>query len=328
MRYVAFFLAITAFASPAMAFDCGKASTKIEKAICADEKLKAADDAMSKAYADVRKMLGDKEKKALALSQKKWLEGRENQCGVEEGDALNSCILEQTESRRRLLAAEPETGLGTKTAMVPVFIQQEGDRWHTDVDFTLIRFGKAASKGEKVFNAEVDKIAKAAPLGKQSEEAPAEMNYMSYAAMSLAYASERLISAPVELYSFEGGAHGNGGTNAINVDLKAGKLIAAADIFDAKALGKLKADCIAQILAQKKEKWQGEEYKQSEDPNFQEATVGEVLAKMTAWTLSADKATITFDAYVVGSYAEGPYYCEFPMEKLRKMAKTGAPLPE
>lgn len=328
MKRLAFLLAATAFASPAWAFDCGKASTTVEKAICADDKLKAADDAMSKAYGEVRNLLTDKEKKSLALSQKKWLKGRDDRCSSEEGAALNSCILDETESRRRLLSAESETGPGSKTVMIPVFIQQEGDRWHTDVDYTLIRFGKAVSKGEKVFNAEVNKIVKAAPLGKQAEEAPEEMNYMSYAAMSLAYASERLISAPVEVYSFEGGAHGNSGTNAINVDLKAGKLIAAGDIFDGKALGKLKSDCIAQILVQKKDKWEGEEYKQSEDPNFQEATVGETLANMTAWTLSADKATVTFDAYVVGSYAEGPYSCEFPMEKLRGMAKSGAPLPE
>ena len=328
MKRLAFLLVAMALASPAHAFDCSKASSKVEKAICADDTLKAADDAMSKAYGDVRNLIGDKEKKSLAMSQKKWLKGRDDRCGGEEDARLSSCILDQTESRRRLLTAEPETGPGPKTVMVPVFIQQQGERTHTDVDYTLIRFAKAVSKGEKLFNAQVDAIAKAAPLGKQAEEAPEDMNYMSYAAMSLAYASERMISAPVDLYSFEGGAHGNGGTNAINVDLKAGKLIESGDIFDAKAQGELKTDCLAQILAQKKEKWEGEEYKPSEDPNFQEATVGEVLAGMTAWTLRADKATVTFDAYVVGSYAEGPYYCEFPMEKLRGMAKAGAALPE
>ena len=328
MKRLAFLLAATAFASPAWAFDCGKATTTVEKAICADDKLKAADDAMSKAYAEVRNLLNDKEKKSLALSQKHWLKAREDQCGAEEGAAINSCILDETDKRRRLLAAEPETGPGPKSVMVPVFIQQEGDRWHTEVDYTLIRFGKPVSKGEKLFNAEVEKIAKEAPLGKQDEQSPESMHYSAYAAMALAYASQRMISAPVEFYAYEGGAHGNGGTGTVNVDLAAGKLITAGDVFDKKVLGELGKECVTQILDQKKEKWGSDDYKPSEDANFQEATVGETLAQMSSWTLRSDKATVTFDAYAVGSYAEGPYYCEFPMEKLRGMAKSGAPLPE
>ena len=152
---------------------------------------------------------------------------------------------------------------------------------------------------------------------------------MSYAAMSLAYASPSADLGAGRCLSLSRAAPMAMAAPMRSMSIsRPASSSKAGDIFDAKAQGALKADCLAQILAQKKEKWEGEEYKPSEDPNFQEATVGEVLAGMAAWTLRSDKATVTFDAYVVGSYAEGPYYCEFPMEKLRGMAKAGAPLPE
>jgi hypothetical protein len=37
---------------------------------------------------------------------------------------------------------------------------------------------------------------------------------------------------------------------------------------------------------------------------------------------------VTFDAYAIGSYAEGPYECQFAMDDLRKLAKPGALLPK
>ena len=46
-------LALAALASPAQAFDCAKATSRSEKAICGDARAKDADAAMSKAFSDL-----------------------------------------------------------------------------------------------------------------------------------------------------------------------------------------------------------------------------------------------------------------------------------
>lgn len=313
---------------PAVAFDCAKAQSPIEKAICADPKLKAADDAMSAAYSSLREALSATERKGLTASQRKWIKSREDSCGVQEGAELSSCIQDQTEERRRLFLAEPESGPGTGARMVPVFVQQDPDPHRFDVDYTLIRFAAPKSNGEKLFNAEVDKIVKDAPLKRQAEAAPEGMNYASYSAMDITYASPQFLSAKIEGWENTGGAHGNGGTSAINVDLARGVAMKADDVFDGKALAALKADCVAQIIVQKKEKNDGQDFDPANDPNYQEQTVVDVLKSLDSWNFWQDKAIVTFNSYAIGSYAEGPYECEFPMAKLKSLAKPSAPLPQ
>lgn len=315
-------------ATPASAFDCSKAQSNVEKAICADNKLKAVDDAMSAGYAALRDALTGPERKSLAAAQRKWLKSREDSCGEQQGPELTKCILDDTEERRRLFLAEPESGPGTGSRMVPVFIQQDPDPHHFDIDYTLIKFASPKSPAEKLYNGEVTKIAKTAPVKRQADAAPEGMNYASYANMAVTYASPKLLSVKTESWENTGGAHGNGGTSSINIDLARGANLKAGDLFDKKASAALKADCVKQIAVQKKEKNDGQDFDPANDPNYQEKTVIERLAALDAWSFWQDKAVVTFNSYEIGSYAEGPYECDFPMDTLRKLAKPGAPLPE
>ena len=256
------------------------------------------------------------------------MKSREDICGYQEGAELNTCILSRTEERRRLLAAEPESGPGTGSRLMPVFIQQDGDPHRYDVDYTLIKFVKPASRGETLFNAEVAKLIKEAPLARQQEAAPDGMNYMAYLTVALTYGSAKILSAQMDGWTFTGGAHGNGGKSGLTIDLVRGAEMKAGDLFDAKAIQLLKADCVKQILAQKKEKLEGENFDPANDPLYNEQTVVEHLKSLDRWSFWQDRATVVFNAYAIGSYAEGPYGCDFAMNQLRKLAKPGALLPE
>lgn len=314
--------------APAMAFDCGKAQSVVEKAICANDKLKASDDAMTAAYLALRNALTGPDRKTLGASQSKWVKAREDNCGYAEGPALDSCILERTEERRRLLLAEPESGPGTGSRLTPVFIQQDGDPHHYDVDYTLVKFVKSKSPGEILFNAKVAKIVKDAPLQRETEAAPEGMTYMSYTTLALTYASPKFLSAQLDGWVFMGGAHGNGGTSGITIDLLRGVELKTSDLFDNKAIQSLKAGCVKQILKQKKEKLEGEDFDPANDPLYSEQAVVDQLKSLGGWNFWQDKATVTFNAYQIGSYAEGSYSCEFAMDHLHKLAKPGALLPE
>ena len=58
---LAAFGVITLMPQQALAFDCKKASTEVEKAICADPALNKLDDGMSAAYASVKAVLQPKD---------------------------------------------------------------------------------------------------------------------------------------------------------------------------------------------------------------------------------------------------------------------------
>ncbi|TSD84403.1 DUF1311 domain-containing protein [Mycobacterium sp. KBS0706] len=81
--------ALLALSGPAFALDCGKASTTLERAICADKRLKTADTAMGQAYAQILKAAaGDAEiRDMLVASQRRWLAARDRRlAGPEEGE--------------------------------------------------------------------------------------------------------------------------------------------------------------------------------------------------------------------------------------------------
>ena len=49
---------------------------------------------------------------------------------------------------------------------------------------------------------------------------------------------------------------------------------------------------------------------------------------VAGWSFSARGANLTFGVYDLGSFAEGAYSCDFPLARLKELAKPGFPLPE
>jgi uncharacterized protein len=57
----------------AASFDCGKATTKVEKMICADPKISALDDALARAYQNMMNKASIDQKKRVLAEQSHWL---------------------------------------------------------------------------------------------------------------------------------------------------------------------------------------------------------------------------------------------------------------
>jgi uncharacterized protein YecT (DUF1311 family) len=85
MRHYAvavFVASLAALPTLAQAMDCKKASTPIERMICADSRLKNADAAMGKAYTALLKSTDDADIHAmLVASQRRWIETRDSSFG-------------------------------------------------------------------------------------------------------------------------------------------------------------------------------------------------------------------------------------------------------
>lgn len=65
-------------AAPAASFDCGKASTDVEKLICADSQVSALDGELAQAYQNA--LAGSASPAALKAAQKSWLAKVRNPC--------------------------------------------------------------------------------------------------------------------------------------------------------------------------------------------------------------------------------------------------------
>jgi uncharacterized protein len=90
---VAFGLMLMAFNANAVSFDCNKASTPIEKAICSDPLLGKLDDALARNYTYMMAAnIGNGAKSDLRTTQKRWLVAR-NKC------TNRTCLVDAYEQR-------------------------------------------------------------------------------------------------------------------------------------------------------------------------------------------------------------------------------------
>lgn len=312
--------------SSAWALDCSKAKTPQDKALCADPRAAAADAAMSKAYTDLAARLSEAEKKALIISQRAWLKDRANGCSDAKADALAKCLIDQSVTRAHYLAGQPEAGPGTGGKLMPVFIQHPGRKGYYEVDVTALKFMPATTPAEKLFNAAMDKYLKDMPSGKIEDEFGKDMTYSFMVHARMVYASPKLISAHVETYQYEGGAHGNGGTSDINIDVATGKGLSFADVFAAGAADKLNAECLRQIIKQKAERLPDEKIEGDPLKDLKKS-IGEGIVQMDSWSFSPAGGSVDYDAYVLGAYAEGAYTCSFPRDFLQPRVKASFSLP-
>jgi len=309
--------------TPALAFDCGKAGTDVEKAICSDPQLKRLDDQLADAYAAVKAASTPAEQKMLARSQKRWIAEREFCSGDETGVA--ACVRDKTKDRLGLLLGAPESGPGAPGKLVPVFLVQDGDAKRWDIDMSLLRFADAKTPGEKRLNRYADSLLKKAKLGPHGEDS----NGMTYAledSLALTYASPVLLSVRHDNYVNEGGAHGNYGTDNLNIDMATGRVLAIKDVVDAAGAAALTKRCQAEIDAERKKRLPDADdvpYTQKE----RDATIAQTVRDLGSWSIGQDEITVTFNPYAVGAYAEGTYTCSFPTKDVKALALKGAPLP-
>ena len=178
---------------------------------------------------------------------------------------------------------------------------------------------------ERAFNAAVDKLV--GSLDQPEKDDPAADRYEYNRDMRLVYASPRLISAHMAAYQDTGGAHPSSFTGDVNIDVAAGREAQFDDLLDARGADKVFAICLKSVQAQKKEKMGADAPNSAEDLAELTKNVKEATRNLGAWSFQADKVSISYDPYAVGSYAEGGYDCEIPYANLKGLARPAFPLP-
>jgi len=144
--------------------------------------------------------------------------------------------------------------------------------------------------------------------------------------MRLAYASPKLISAHADGDSFMGGAHPNSYSVNINVDVAPGREAKFADLLDKPAANKVFALCLKQVRDEKTAR-EGSVDDDSGASKTLADSVAAATGDLKAWSFGTDAATISYDPYAVGAYAEGAFSCSLPYATLRPLARADFPLP-
>lgn len=142
---------------------------------------------------------------------------------------------------------------------------------------------------------------------------------------TIALAKDDLISVLLDVGSYSAGAaHPNSHSEVINFDLRNGKLLKLADLFQpgSKYLQSIAAYCIADLKKQGKQK--GEE-SMLDDDWIQRGAEADA-ENYTSWTIGKKGLGIIFDPYQVSSYAAGPQHVIVPYSALKDLIKADAPI--
>lgn len=142
---------------------------------------------------------------------------------------------------------------------------------------------------------------------------------------SVALAKDDLISLEFTVSSYSAGAaHPNSHTEVVNFDLKNGKLLKLADLFQpgAKYLQTLATYCIQALTKQAKD--------EGPDGMLDEAWIqrgaAADLMNYDNWTITKKGLGITFDPYQVAAYAAGPQHVVAPYSALQGIIKIDGPV--
>jgi len=141
---------------------------------------------------------------------------------------------------------------------------------------------------------------------------------------TVALAKDDLVSIEFTVSSYSAGAaHPNSYTEVVNFDLKNGKLLKLADLFQpgSKYLQTLATYCIQALKKQAKEAGDT-----MPDEDWIKRGAAAELTNYDNWTITRKGLGITFDPYQVASYAAGPQYVLAPYAALKEIIKPDGPL--
>lgn len=307
-----FILAMAASAAPAMAFDCAKASTANEKAICADPAALAANDRMETVYFAMRgRLKGTPGESVLRDGQRAWLKLRDLTCQAEA-----ECLANQSDSRAQELAKTPE-------GAAPFLLAQEGKPGVYRVSISGPRYFDMSVPGAAAYERWFQQLVDQSPYGDPPDKDLMDAFALDHeVAVTVESRTPRLFSASASIYAFSGGAHGSGVTESLNIDLATGKPIDMNKQIGPSGLSRLEGECLDQIAREKAERLDDTAVDQArkEILDIYPSVIAEHLRDSARWTFEREEAVVIFDSYAIGAYAEGTFECRFPRLQISGVA--------
>jgi uncharacterized protein YecT (DUF1311 family) len=309
----------------AASFDCAKAKTQQEKAICASPALSAVDDQMAAAYWKTLAATPSEFKAGIREDQRTWLRSVALHCNPSVSDDLSQCLLSYENARkdalqhmvfqrggitfvsRSIILTEPDEdkfqlgqevnpGYGTLTASWPqaAINTPEWKAWNEAVE------------------SEVKKVA--------GSSAQSAMDDDAWVAMGLV--GKELITATVSYLEDGHGAHPNQGSVEFNWLLKEQRELKSDDIF-------LPGSGWEEVLQLRTDEYLrrvldgGPDY----EPGEMEKVLHPIVVNPRNWKLDGAGLAIIFKPYAVTCYACTPGPFKMPWSELKPLLKDDFVIP-
>jgi uncharacterized protein len=311
-------------------FDCSKATSPVEKAICADPGASEADRKMAAAYDRLLQSLTAPQARAhLQRDQVAWLSDRHRVCApapaeIPEARETAACLRDQADARAEWLALLP--GGNDYPYVGERRLLEQGRRggvpYRITVSYAAFGFHEVDyTRANAAIKAWVDEFAAhARPPAERGPGMPG-IGWFLEAGQFVHVPSRELVTVAAYWTIYAGGAHPNHGRLAWHVELTTGRLLGLDDILDPRSgwrealLPKVRADLKKQF---------------EERPGFEEqlepAELGKALDEARRWVFTRDNVLLTFDPYEVGPYASGPYEVELSWATLAPYLRKDGPL--
>ena len=221
--------------------------------------------------------------------------------------------------------------------IVPRQIKENNKKLKYEVDVQYPQLNGSGSPNYEKFNQTVRSMVTKKVAAFKAEMAPSaedppptetsaeSMGSDLSVAYSIALAKDDLISVVFEVGSYSAGAaHPNSYSEVVNFDLRNGKQLKLADLFQpgSKYLQSIAAYCIADLKKQGKQ--QGGESMLEDD--WIQRGAGPDAENYSSWTIGKKGLGIIFDSYQVAAYAAGPQHVLVPYSALKDIIKTDGPI--
>ena len=308
MRQFLIFAAFVLFAAPAAAasFDCNKASTSVEKAVCADPGLSQLDNELARAYASAYARMSREPAEQIRLGQRGWIDYAAIDCtddakplkAAYDGDRLE-CLKSLYVSR--IAALDRNGGVD---GVVFYFLDTYAALPDPDADTNS--YSKIASKewsvpqidGDDAMAKAFNAFAAAAMKGQSNETTMDPSSDLTdiYKIDVANYA--RITIAEENWWYGHGAAHGNYQINYFHFLKDAMRGLEAGDIFDTSIDGW--ADAVAELVKE------ALFAKSSKDDYWEDlGDVATIISSPTRWRFGSEGITFQFAPYEVSAYAAG-----------------------
>lgn len=312
-------VAAPAFARVGPSFDCSKASSRIEKAICGSDELAKADADLAAAYTALDARLDKPAKEHLSQDEVRWIARRNREC-ADAAAMLDHCLKKgygERIERLKVLGDGPypfvSAQLVAKSGKVKsvtydaraVYPRFDGK----GVDFAATNKGfagpAAKAVAETVPTADVD-------LDREQQWAY-DQDFV------LHRPTATTITVVTTYYTFTGGAHPNGGSAATLVDLRTGKVVGPDGVFGDNWLKRL----LPMVTAGLKKEF---ETREGFDDALEPAKLGKMLEEADRYAFEKDRLSVIFNRYDVGPYVVGDYQVDIPYSRLKPLLRADGPL--
>jgi uncharacterized protein YecT (DUF1311 family) len=323
-RFAAALAALLFLGSPAAAasFDCNKAQTPFEMAICSDPELSLQDDTLAQAYATALGGLSAEAVSEVRSAQRAWLSYAEQSCSddarpiaADYTDDQKSCLAGVFRARTEDLEASRMLGgfrfypihrylLQPDTEAMPEDFVKVADKQYQIVK--IDRDGDVAA----AFNAAIDTMIEA--QGAFFEKGTANIatddptSDFDISTKVTDVTSHRISLQTSEYWYGHGAAHGNYFITNRHFLLDKKRLLEASDIFEGddweQQVGRLALDAIKAKL--------GEDYFASSDDDVMKIAIDPLR-----WDFSEEGLSIQFNIYEVTAYAMGAPIITIPWDE-------------